>query len=77
VITIYIAGNDISVLVLKDILFRYRDAVNYFIIQAFPLDCKGLNDSEIKKIQIKLIKQYKKAGFNNIKGIDKQYLFSL
>jgi hypothetical protein len=70
-------GNDISVLVLKDILFRYRDAVNYFIIQAFPLDCKGLNDSEIKKIQIKLIKQYKKAGFNNIKGIDKQYLFSL
>jgi hypothetical protein len=70
-------GNDISVLVLKDILFRYRDAVSYFVIQAFPLDCKDLTNSVIKKIQTKLIKQYKKAGFKNIKGIDKQYLFSL
>jgi len=70
-------GNNISVLVLNDILFRYRDAVRYFIIQAFPLDCKDLTNSVIKKIQTKLIKQYKKAGFNNIKGIDKQYLFSL
>lgn len=36
-----------------------------------------LSEKEIKLAQSKLIKHYKKAGFENIKGINKRYLFSL
>lgn len=70
-------GKNISILVLNDILFRYSYATKFFIIEAFPLNGIDLSEKEIKLAQSKLIKHYKKAGFENIKGINKRYLFSL